>query len=90
MVTVIQKRRLGQRIDQDFGIELARMDAADKSVTIKLQRTGIANTYTLAPGASVPDGLETGKTVRVRVLAAQKGKVADRVELIVPTPAPKP
>lgn len=60
-----------------------------KSVTIKLQRTGIENTYALAPGASVADGLEAGKTVRVRVLAAQKGKVADRVELIVPTPAPK-
>lgn len=57
-----------------------------KSVTIKLQRTGVANTYALAPGASVPDGLEAGKTVRVRVLAAQKGKVADRVELIAPAP----
>lgn len=28
--------RRPERIDQDFGIELARMDAADKSVTIKL------------------------------------------------------
>ena len=62
---------------------------AGKSVTIKLQKTGTENTYTLAPGAAVPAGLEPGKTVRVRVLAAQKGKVADRVELVTPTPAPK-
>jgi hypothetical protein len=60
-----------------------------KSVTIRLQKTGTENTYTLAPGAAVPAGLEPGKTVRVRVLAAQKGKVADRVERIDPTPAPK-
>ena len=60
-----------------------------KTVTIKLQRTGVENTYALAQGASVAEGLEPGKTVRVRVLAAQKGKVADRVELVVPTPAPK-
>lgn len=60
-----------------------------KSVTIRLERTGVENTYTLATGASVAGGLEPGRTVRVRVLAMQKGKVADRVELLVPTPAPK-
>lgn len=60
-----------------------------KSVTIKLQKTGVENTYTLAPGAAVPEGLEPGKDVRVRVQAMRKGKVADRVEVVVPTPAPK-
>ena len=53
---------------------------AGKSVTIKT-RTGARNTYTLQPGSTVAAGLEPGKTVRVRVLAAEKGKVADRVEI---------
>jgi len=57
---------------------------AGKSVTIKLRKTGTENTYTLAPGATVAPGLAPGKTVRVRVLVAQKGKVADRVELVAP------
>jgi hypothetical protein len=59
-----------------------------KSVTIKLQKTGTKNTYTLAPGATVATDAKPGQLVRVRVLAAQKGKVADRVEIVTPTPAP--
>lgn len=62
---------------------------AGKSVTVKLQRTGQENTYTLAPGATVGKGVAPGQTVRVRVLAAEKGKVADRVEL-APPPSPAP
>ncbi len=58
-----------------------------KSVTIKLQKTGKQNTYTLAPGATVGKDLAPGQLVRVRVLADQKGKVADRVE-VVPPPTP--
>lgn len=61
---------------------------AGKSVTIKLQKTGKQNTYTLAPGATVATDAKPGQLVRVRVLAAQKGKVADRVEIVTPTPAP--
>jgi hypothetical protein len=56
-----------------------------KSVTIKLQKTGTKNTYTLAPGATVGPGVATGQLVRVRVLAAEKGKVADKVTLVPPT-----
>jgi hypothetical protein len=60
-----------------------------KSVTIKLQKTGKENTYTLAEGATVGADLKPGQVVRVRVLAAQKGKVADRVELVPPAkPSP--
>ena len=62
---------------------------AGKSVTIKLQKTGKQNTYTLAPDATVATDAKPGQLVRVRVLAAQKGKVADKVE-IVPPPAPAP
>lgn len=62
---------------------------AGKSVTIKLQKTGTENTYTLAEGAAVGADLKPGQLVRVRVLAAKKGKVADRVEL-VPPPKPSP
>jgi hypothetical protein len=62
---------------------------AGKSVTIKLQKTGKQNTYTLAPGATVATDAKPGQLVRVRVLAAQKGKVADKVE-IVPPPTPAP
>jgi hypothetical protein len=62
---------------------------AGKSVTIKLLKTGTENTYTLAPGAKVAADLKPGQQVRVRVLAAEKGKVADRVEVVpAPTPAP--
>jgi hypothetical protein len=60
-----------------------------KSVTIKLQKTGTKNTYALAPGATVDKSVSPGQLVRVRVLAAQKGKVADKVE-IVPPPSPAP
>lgn len=60
-----------------------------KSVTIELQKTGTKNTYTLAPGATVATDAKPGQLVRVRVLAAQKGKVADKVE-IVPPPTPAP
>jgi len=66
--------------------ELIAIDAG-KSVTIRT-RTGARNTYTLQPGATVAAGLEPGRTVRVRVLAAEKGKVADRVEIVTPTPVP--
>jgi hypothetical protein len=62
---------------------------AGKSVTVKLQRTGKENTYTLAPGATIGQGVAPGQVVRVRVLAAEKGKVADRVE-IAPPPSPAP
>ncbi|MBK8595441.1 MAG: hypothetical protein IPN83_07605 [Holophagales bacterium] len=55
-----------------------------KSVTIRLQRTGVENTYKLAPGATVGKGVSTGKLVRVRVLAAEKGKVADKVDVVPP------
>ena len=62
---------------------------AGKSVTIKLQKTGVENTYGLAPGATVGKGVTPGKLVRVRVQAAEKGKVADKVDLVPPpTPAP--
>ena len=62
---------------------------AGKSVTIKFQKTGRKNTYTLAPGATVGEGVSTGKLVRVRVLAAGKGKVADKID-VVPPPSPAP
>ena len=55
-----------------------------KSVTIKLQKTGTENTYTLAPGATIGKGVAPGKLVRVRVLAAAKGKVAEKVEVVPP------
>ncbi len=59
-----------------------------KSVTIKLQKTGTENTYTLAPGATIGNDVAPGKLVRVRVNAAAKGKVADKVEIVPPaTPA---
>lgn len=60
---------------------------AGKSVTIKIQKTGIENTYTLKEGATVAADLKPGQLVRVRVLPAEKGKVADRVEAV---PPPKP
>jgi hypothetical protein len=62
---------------------------AGKSVTIKLQKTGTENTYTLKEGAKVAADLKPGQLVRVRILAAEKGKVADRVEA-VPPPKPSP
>lgn len=58
-----------------------------KSVTIRIQRTGVDNTYTLKEGAKVAADLKPGQLVRVRVLPAEKGKVADRVEAV---PPPKP
>ena len=60
-----------------------------KSVTIKLQKTGTENTYTLAPGATIGKDVAPGKLVRVRVNAAAKGKVAEKVE-VVPPPHPAP
>jgi hypothetical protein len=54
------------------------------SVTIKLQKTGTENTYTLKAGATVAPDLKPGQLVRVRALVAEKGKVADRVELVPP------
>ena len=60
-----------------------------KTVTIKLLKTGTENTYTLVAGAKVAADLKPGQQVRVRVLAAEKGKVADRVEL-VPAPTAVP
>lgn len=62
---------------------------AGKSVTIRIQRTGTENTYALAPGATVGKGVAPGQLVRVRVLAAEKGKVADKVD-VVPPPSPAP
>lgn len=59
-----------------------------KSITVKVQKTGKDVTYTLAPGAAVPAGTKAGDKVRVRILAAEKGKVADRVERL-PPPTPK-
>lgn len=60
-----------------------------KSVTIRRQTTGVRNTYALAPGATVGEGVSPGTLVRVRVLAAEKGKVADKVDLVPPS-APTP
>ena len=60
-----------------------------KSVTVTVRGTGSDVTYTLKEGASVPRGLKAGDSVRVRVLAAEKGKVADKVEIVPPaTPVP--
>jgi hypothetical protein len=61
---------------------------AGKSVTIRDPKTGIENTYSLAPGAAVDKDVAPGSVVRVRVLAAQKGKVADRVTVVQATPPP--
>jgi hypothetical protein len=62
---------------------------AGRSVTIRHGRTGTENTYTLAPGATVGKDVGPGREVRVRVLAAEKGKVADQVEVVPPsTPLP--
>jgi hypothetical protein len=55
-----------------------------KSVTVKVRGTGRDVTYTLKSGASVPAGLKPGDSVRVTVLAAEKGKVADEVEILPP------
>jgi hypothetical protein len=55
---------------------------AGKSLTVKMEKTGSVVTYSLAPGAKVPAGLKPGELVRVRVQAAGKGKLADRVERI--------
>ncbi len=62
---------------------------AGKSVTIRTQKTGTENTYTLAPGATVGKGVSPGQLVRVRVQAVGKGKVADKVE-VVPPPSSSP
>ena len=63
---------------------------AGKSITVKIQRTGATVTYTLAEKASVPKNLKQGELVRVRINALEKGRVADRVERITPTPVPSP
>ncbi|KAA0256282.1 hypothetical protein FBQ97_05545 [Acidobacteria bacterium ACD] len=55
-----------------------------KSITVKVQRTGKDVTYTLAPKAEVEAGTKVGDSVKVRILAAEKGKVADKVELLPP------
>lgn len=60
-----------------------------RSVTIRTEKTGVENTYTLAPGAAVGKGVAPGQLVRVRVLLQEKGKVADKVDL-VPPPSPSP
>jgi hypothetical protein len=54
---------------------------AGKSLTMTVRGTGKDVTYTLKSGATVPPGLKAGDPVRIRVLTAEKGKVADRVEL---------
>lgn len=55
-----------------------------KSVTIRIQKTGSEITYALAAGATVGKDVAPGQLVRVRVLAAEKGKVADKVDLVPP------
>jgi hypothetical protein len=56
--------------------------AAGKSLTITVRGTGKDVTYTLKAGATVPAGLKAGDPVRIRVLIAEKGKVADVVEVL--------
>ncbi len=58
---------------------------AGKSLTMTVRGTGRDVTYTLKAGATVPAGLKAGDAVRIRVLAAEKGKVVDGVEIL-----PKP
>lgn len=55
---------------------------AGKSITVKNQRTGKDVTYTLVPDAAVAAETKVGDTVKVRIRAAEKGKVADRVERV--------
>jgi len=51
-----------------------------KSVTIRRTNSGSVVTYTLAPGATVSAGLKPGEKVKLRVLALEQERVADRVE----------
>jgi len=51
-----------------------------RSVTIRRASSGSVVTYALAPGAAVPTGLKPGERVKLRVLALERGRVADRVE----------
>jgi hypothetical protein len=55
---------------------------AGKSLTMTVRGTGKDVTYTLKTGATVPPGLKAGDAVRIRVLVAEKGKVADGVEVL--------
>jgi len=54
--------------------------APAKSVTIRRPSSGSVVTYALAPGATIPAGLKPGESVRLRVLALENDRVADRVE----------
>lgn len=64
---------------------------AGKTLTMTVRGTGRDVTYTLKSGASVPPGLKAGDSVRVRVQAAEKGKIVDRVEIVPPAkPAAAP
>jgi hypothetical protein len=54
----------------------------DGSVTVKLKRTGATVTYTRAANADVPADLKAGDSVRVQVLAAEKGRVTDKIERV--------
>ena len=58
---------------------------AGKSLTMTVRGTGRDVTYRLKAGATVPPGLKPGDAVRIRALAAEKGKVIDGVEVL-----PKP
>jgi hypothetical protein len=55
---------------------------AGKSLTMTVRGTGKDVTYTLKNGAAVPAGLKSGDAVRIRVLVAEMGKVADGVEIL--------
>lgn len=55
-----------------------------KSLTMTVRGAGKDVTYTLAPNAQVPEGLKAGDPVRIRVQAAEKGKVVDRVQIVTP------
>lgn len=55
-----------------------------KTLTMTVRGTGKDVTYTLTPNAQIPEGLKAGDPVRIRVQAAEKGKVVDKVEIVKP------
>lgn len=59
-----------------------------QSVTIRRPSSGSVVTYPLAPGAALPAGLKPGDSVKLRVLALEKDRVAERVERVEKPKAP--
>jgi hypothetical protein len=70
----------GQNVARIRGV--VKTYEAGKSLTMTVRGTGRNVTYRLKAGATVPTGLKAGDAVRIRVLTAEKGNVADVVEIL--------